>query len=165
MPRLNRDRIRSWLEEHNWSIRRLAKECSALGDDVIPEGTMRNAVNGIDPMRSSRIRLICQATARQGKGIPYGHLVVDNRNDSQDGDIHNCDRDLFARLSKLCERLAEANQLLLTEFERYNNKETNTEALCNLGQELVTLAGEVANLGIDVVRRTNTLSPPADSIE
>jgi hypothetical protein len=75
MPRLNRDVIRSWLEDHNWSIKRLAEECSALGDDTIPEGTMRNAVNGIDPMRSARIKLICKITAIYGDGISYRRLA------------------------------------------------------------------------------------------
>jgi hypothetical protein len=64
------------LEEHNWSIGRLAPECSALGNDTLAEGTMRNAVNGIDPMRPGRIRVICKVTAKYGDGIPYGHLVV-----------------------------------------------------------------------------------------
>ena len=75
MPKLNRERIRAWLEEHNWSVERLADECSAIGDDTIPEGTMRNAVNGIDPMRPGRIRLICKVTTQRGDGIPYGQLV------------------------------------------------------------------------------------------
>lgn len=75
MPRLNRSRIRTWLEKHDWSIKRLAQECSALADEDIPEGTMRNAVNGLDGMRAGRIRLICRVTARQGDGIPYGQLI------------------------------------------------------------------------------------------
>lgn len=76
MPKLNRYIIRDWLEEHNWSIRRLAEECSALTDDVIPEGTMRNAVNGIDPMRPGRIRLICRVTAKYGDGLSYTQLLA-----------------------------------------------------------------------------------------
>lgn len=75
MPKLNRNVIRSWLEEYNWSIKRLADECSALGNDTIPEGTMRNGVNGIDPMRPARIRLICRVTAIYGNGISYGRLA------------------------------------------------------------------------------------------
>lgn len=77
MPKLNRAVIRDWLEEHNWTIGRLAEECSALGNDTFAEGTMRNAVNGIDPMRPGRIRVICKVTAKYGDGIPYGRLVVD----------------------------------------------------------------------------------------
>lgn len=75
MPKLNRDRIRSWLEVHNWSIGRLARECSSIGDDTIPEGTMRNVVNGIDPTRPGRVHLICKVTARYGDGITYGELI------------------------------------------------------------------------------------------
>jgi len=80
MPKLNRDRIRAWLEEHNWSIARLAEECSALGEDSFPEGTLRNAVNGIDPMRAGRIRVICKVTAKYGDGIPYAQLVAGGGN-------------------------------------------------------------------------------------
>jgi hypothetical protein len=76
MPKLNRDVIRSWLEEHNWSIKRLAEECSALGEDTIPEGTMRNAVNGIDPMRPGRIRLICKTTSIYHDGITYDRITA-----------------------------------------------------------------------------------------
>lgn len=76
MPRLNRDLIRGWLEDHNWSVRRLAEECSALGVDTISEGSMRNAVNGTDPMRPGRIRLICRVTQKYGDGIQYEDLVV-----------------------------------------------------------------------------------------
>jgi hypothetical protein len=75
MPKLNRDRIRLWLEEHNWSVRRLAEECSAIGEDTFPEGTMRNAVNGIDPMRPGRIKVICRVMAKYGDGIPYAQLI------------------------------------------------------------------------------------------
>jgi hypothetical protein len=80
MPKLNRDRIRGWLEEHNWSIGRLAAECTAFGEDSFPEGTLRNAVNGIDPMRPGRIRVICKVTARYGDGIPYAQLVINDQN-------------------------------------------------------------------------------------
>lgn len=75
MPRLNRERIRGWLEDHNWSIRRLTAECNALGLDDISEGTMRNVVNGIDPMRPGRIKLICHVTAKYGDGIAFEQLV------------------------------------------------------------------------------------------
>jgi len=75
MPYLNRDVIRLWLEEHNWSVRRLAEECSTLGADTFSEGTLRNAVNGIDPMRPGRIRVICKVTAKYGDGIPYRKQV------------------------------------------------------------------------------------------
>ncbi|MPZ83424.1 MAG: hypothetical protein GEV28_24745 [Actinophytocola sp.] len=56
---------------------RLAEECSALGEDTITEGVMRNAVNGIDPMRPGRIMLISKVTAKFGDGIPYRQLVAD----------------------------------------------------------------------------------------
>lgn len=78
MPKLNRAVIREWLEEHNWTIARLAQECSALGADEFSEGTVRNAVNGIDPMRPGRIRVICKVTRKYGDGIPYGQLIVDD---------------------------------------------------------------------------------------
>lgn len=78
MPKLNRDRIRLWLDEHNWSIRRLAEECSALGEDNLPEGTMRNAVNGIDPMRPRRIRVISKVMAKYGDGLTYDELTADH---------------------------------------------------------------------------------------
>lgn len=76
MPRVNRALIRGWLDTHNWSIGRLAAECNDLGLDEITEGTMRNVVNGIDPMRRGRIRLICRVTAKYGDGIAYEQLVV-----------------------------------------------------------------------------------------
>ncbi len=75
MPKLNRDRIRQWLDEHNWTVQRLTRECNALGDDVFAEGTVRNAVNGIDPMRPGRIHVIAKVTARYGDGIPYAQLI------------------------------------------------------------------------------------------
>lgn len=77
MPYLNRDVIRLWLDEHNWSVRRLAEECNTVGEDRISEGTLRNAVNGIDPMRAGRIRVICRVTAKYGDGIPYNQLISD----------------------------------------------------------------------------------------
>ena len=69
--------MRGWLVDHNWSIGRLAEECNVLGLDDITEGTMRNAVNGIDPMRPGRIKLICRVTAKYGDGIPYEQIVAD----------------------------------------------------------------------------------------
>ena len=75
MPKLNRDVIRAWLVDHNWSVSRLAQECSALGEDTIPDGVMRNAVNGIDPMRPGRINLIRRVTEKYGDGIPYERLI------------------------------------------------------------------------------------------
>jgi hypothetical protein len=77
VPHLNRARIRGWLEDHNWSIGRLTAECNFLGLDEISEGTMRNAVNGIDPMRPGRIKLICRVTAKYGDGIVYEQLIED----------------------------------------------------------------------------------------
>jgi hypothetical protein len=78
VPTLNRDVIRAWLVEHNWSVARLAQECSALGDDTIPVGTMWNAIGGRDPMREGRVRLICKVTAKYDDGIPYALLVVND---------------------------------------------------------------------------------------
>lgn len=76
MPRLNRELIRTWLEDHNWSVDRLARECSALGEDTISAGSMRNAVNGRDPMRPGRIKLICQVTQIYGNGLTYERLAI-----------------------------------------------------------------------------------------
>jgi hypothetical protein len=78
MPKLNRAVIREWLAEHNWTVGRLAEECSAFGEDSFPAGTLRNAVNGLDPMREGRIRVICKVTARYGDGIPYTRLVAED---------------------------------------------------------------------------------------
>lgn len=78
MPRLNRERIRGWLDDHNWSIGRLTMECNDLGVDDITEGTMRNVVNGIDPMRPRRIKLICRVTAKYGDGIAYEQIIEDS---------------------------------------------------------------------------------------
>ncbi len=39
---------------------------------------MRNTVNGIDPMRPGRIKLICRVLAKYGDGISYAELVEDN---------------------------------------------------------------------------------------
>lgn len=54
MPKLNRDRIRTWLEDHNWTVGRLTAECNLMSDDTFSEGTVRNVVNGIDPLRRGR---------------------------------------------------------------------------------------------------------------
>ena len=75
MPKLNRNVIREWLEDHNWTVGRLAQECSILGEDTFAEGTVRNAVNGIDPMRPGRIRVICKVTAKYGDGLSCAELV------------------------------------------------------------------------------------------
>ena len=85
MPYLNREVIRQWLVEHNWSVGRLAQECGALGEDKVPDGVMRNAVNGIDPMRPGRINLISRVTEMYGDGIPYRELAADeNRSGTTD---------------------------------------------------------------------------------
>lgn len=76
MPYLNRDRIRVWLEDHNWSVDRLTVECNTLGEDDVSAGTMRNVVNDIDPMRPGRIKLICRATAKYGDGLSYAQLIA-----------------------------------------------------------------------------------------
>jgi hypothetical protein len=76
MPKLNRVVIRTWLEHHNWTIRRLTDECTAMGEDTFTEGTVRNAVNGIDPMRSGRIHVICKVTAKYSAGLTYTQLVA-----------------------------------------------------------------------------------------
>jgi hypothetical protein len=76
MPKLNREVIRAWLAQHNWTVRRLTDECNQFGMDTFSEGTVRNAVNGIDPMREGRIRVICDVTARYGDGISYARLVA-----------------------------------------------------------------------------------------
>jgi hypothetical protein len=76
MPRLNRELIRGWLEDHNWSVARLTAECNLMGEDTFSEGTVRNAVNGIDPMRPGRIKVICRVLARYGDGVPYEHLIA-----------------------------------------------------------------------------------------
>jgi len=89
MPLLNRDLIRGWLEDRNWSMQRLADECLGIDpDDDISEGVMRNAVNGHDPMRPGRIRLIVKVTEKYGSALSYEHLVVaedGNKDGEQDG--------------------------------------------------------------------------------
>jgi hypothetical protein len=79
VPKLNKTVIREWLIAHNWSIARLAKECNALGMGYFTTETMRNVVNGIDPMAHNRIRVICRVTARYGDGITYNRLVADTK--------------------------------------------------------------------------------------
>jgi len=76
MPKLNRARIRRWLEQHNWTVQRLTAECNAIGEDTFAEGTLRNAVNGIDPMRPGRIHVICRVTAKYGDGLTFTDLVA-----------------------------------------------------------------------------------------
>jgi hypothetical protein len=78
VPKLRREVIRSWLEEHNWTVGRLTAECNALGEDTFSEGTLRNAVNGIDPMRPGRIKVICRVLASYGDGIAYEELSADS---------------------------------------------------------------------------------------
>jgi hypothetical protein len=79
MPKLNRERIRGWLQEHNWSIKRLTEECNALTEDTFSEGTIRNAVNGIDPVRPGRIHVIAKVTRRYGDGFTYEQLAEDSK--------------------------------------------------------------------------------------
>jgi hypothetical protein len=76
VPKLNRNRIRTWLEDHNWTVQRLTAECNLLTEDTFAEGTVRNAVNGIDPMRPGRIKVICRVLAKYGDGIPYAQLLA-----------------------------------------------------------------------------------------
>jgi hypothetical protein len=38
--------IQAWKTDHNWFIERLAQECSALAEDTISVGVMRDVVNG-----------------------------------------------------------------------------------------------------------------------
>jgi hypothetical protein len=83
VPKLNRELIRGWLEDHNWTIARLTAECNAMGEDTFSEGTVRNAVNGIDPMRPGRIKVICRVLAKYGDGIPYAHLADDAQTSSE----------------------------------------------------------------------------------
>ncbi len=81
MPKLNRDLIRGWLEDHDWTVARLTAECNAIGEDTFAEGTVRNAVNGIDPMRPGRIKVICRVLARYGDGLLYERLAVEDVGD------------------------------------------------------------------------------------
>jgi hypothetical protein len=77
MPYLNRDLVRTWLDDRNWTVGRLADECTAMGEDTFPASTLRNVVNGLDPMRTGRIKVICKVTARYGDGIPYHRIITD----------------------------------------------------------------------------------------
>jgi hypothetical protein len=43
---------------------------------------MRNAINGIDPMRRGRIKVICKVTAKYGDGISYVQLVAGTNSSS-----------------------------------------------------------------------------------
>ncbi|WP_154814169.1 hypothetical protein [Actinophytocola xinjiangensis] len=79
MPKLDRETIRRWLEDHDWSVKRLANECSVLSGEEFPEGTMRNVINGIDPVRPGRIRLIARVTAKYGDGLSYATLLAKNQ--------------------------------------------------------------------------------------
>jgi hypothetical protein len=79
MPRLNRELIRGWLEDHNWSVARLTAECNLMGEDTFSEGAVRNAVNGIDPMRPRRIKVIGRVLAKYGDGVPYERLIARSR--------------------------------------------------------------------------------------
>lgn len=76
MPKLNRHRIRTWLEHRNWTVQRLTEECNAISEDTFAEGTVRNAINGIDPMRPGRIHVISKVTAKYGDGLSYTDLVT-----------------------------------------------------------------------------------------
>jgi hypothetical protein len=90
MPRLNREVIRQWLAEHNWSTRWLAEERGALGTDRLTDGVIRNAVNGIDPMHPGRIHLIRQVTEKYGDGIPYGRLVAEEDDGHRERGAGDC---------------------------------------------------------------------------
>lgn len=75
MPKLNRELIRGWLEDHNWTVARLTAECNLMTEDTFSEGTVRNAVNGIEPMGPGRIKVICRVLAKYGDGVPYERLA------------------------------------------------------------------------------------------
>lgn len=83
MPKLKKTVIREWLISHNWTIARLTKECNALGMGYFNTDTMRNVVNGIDPMAAGRIRVICRVTARYGDQIPYERLIANTAQSDQ----------------------------------------------------------------------------------
>lgn len=84
MPYLNRPLIKEWLTDHNWSVGRLADECHVLDpDDLIPEGVMRNAVNGIDPMRIGRIKVIARVTDKYQPLLPLTALVAGDDEDEE----------------------------------------------------------------------------------
>lgn len=40
---------------------------------------MRNVINGIDPVRPGRIRLIARVTAKYGDGLSYATLLAKNQ--------------------------------------------------------------------------------------
>jgi hypothetical protein len=76
VPQLNREVLWAWLKTHKWSVRRLAEECTAIGEDSFVVSTMYNVVNGTNFMRSDRIKVICQVTAKYGDGVSYDRLVA-----------------------------------------------------------------------------------------
>ncbi|WP_154814627.1 hypothetical protein [Actinophytocola xinjiangensis] len=76
MPKINGTLLKHWLATHNWSVNRLARECTTLGEDTIPEGTLRNALAGRDPIRPGRIHLIAHVTAKYGDGLSYEALTT-----------------------------------------------------------------------------------------
>ena len=39
---------------------------------------MRKVVNGIEPMRPGRVKVICKVLAKYGDGIPYDGLVANH---------------------------------------------------------------------------------------
>lgn len=182
MPRINRGLIRKWLEEHNWTSQRLAQECSALGDDTISPDTMRNVVNGIDPMRPSRIRLICKVTAMHGDGISYGRLIAEN-DDAQGlskrlstisrvlanilplldyGPEHS---EFLARHVEIIRKLVRSCQSAVGAIDHYDDGKLTARTLRIVGHELVTLASELTTLGIDMSRPVNKLDEPVGAPE
>ena len=76
MPKMERELIRAWLEDHRWTVQRLAAECNALGLDTLSEGTMADTVNGIDPMGAGSAHV--PGTRQVRGGIPYAELVDDS---------------------------------------------------------------------------------------
>lgn len=53
MPKLNRELIRGWLEDHNWTVARLTAECNAIGDDNNRTVTGRS-LSGVDRPAANR---------------------------------------------------------------------------------------------------------------
>lgn len=64
MPKLNRELMRGWLEDHNWTVARLTVECNAMGEDTFSEGT--------GPQRRERHR-------PHASGPDQGHLQSANQ--------------------------------------------------------------------------------------
>lgn len=86
MPHLNRDVIRGWLADHNWRIPRLAAEYRKVDpDDPISPEVLRGAVNGYDPMREGRIKVLVRVTELYGDPIPYGRLAVGEKKEEVEG--------------------------------------------------------------------------------